>query len=194
MKTLRTAVLGLALVVPQIAGAAKYGIDPAHSSVVFGVRHFVSQTRGSFQKFEGSIDLDEKDLSKSSVSVAIDVASITTANEKRDGHLRGEDFFWVEKFPKAEFVSTKVSKAGKNKFKVEGNLTLRGVTKALTLDVVKLGETKTPWGTSVCGFSAKAKINRLDWDLKWNKALGAGEFMLGDEVSLEIEVEASVKN
>ena len=192
MNATRGWALSLALLVPALAGAGQiYTIDPGHSAVAFSVRHLIGQARGSFQKFEGSFILDEKDLSKSSVKVTIDAASITTANEKRDNHLRSEDFFWVAQNPTAEFASTKVERNGRKGYKITGDLTLRGITKPVILNVEALGEIKSPWGNLVAAYRATARINRREWGLVWNKALETGGFLVGDEVELQIEIEAS---
>jgi polyisoprenoid-binding protein YceI len=183
------------LVVPTAAQASTWEIDPAHTSIGFRVKHMmVSTVRGSFEKVTGTLELDDKDITKSSVEVTVDVGSITTHEPKRDGHLKSPDFFDVAKYPAATFRSTKVQKAGKNKLKVYGDLTLRGVTKPLVLDVE--GPTpayKTPYGGTVRGVQATTKIDRKDFGIIWNKALDSGGVLVGNEVTLDLNVEVSEK-
>jgi polyisoprenoid-binding protein YceI len=180
------------------AGAARastWDIDPAHSSVGFSIRHMmVSTVKGQFAKVKGALNLDEKDVTKSSIEVTIDVASVDTHEPKRDGHLQSPDFFDVAKYPTATFKSTKVQKAGSGKLKVTGDLTLHGVTKPVVLEVE--GPTaayKTPFGTTVRGVHATGKINRKDFGIGWNKVLDNGGVLVGDEVALDIGTELSEK-
>ena len=182
------------LVVPSLAGAASYELDPAHSTVQFSVRHMmVSNVRGEFREVSGSLEFDEKDLAKSSIDVSINAKSISTANEKRDEHLRNADFLDVEKFPTITFKSKKFVKTG-NGHKVTGDLTLHGVTKEVVLNVDgPTKEVKDPWGGIRIGASATAKINRKDFGLTWNKALEAGGVVVGDEISIQLEVEFTKK-
>ena len=182
------------LVVPSLAGAASYELDPAHSTVQFSVRHMmVSNVRGEFREVSGSLEFDEKDLAKSSIDVSINAKSISTANEKRDEHLRNADFLDVEKFPTITFKSKKFVKTG-NGHKVTGDLTLHGVTKEVVLNVDgPTKEVKDPWGGIRIGASATAKINRKDFGLTWNKAMEAGGVVVGDEISIQLEVEFTKK-
>ena len=186
-----TTVLGLALALPQAAAASSWSVDTAHASAQFSVKHMmVSNTRGQFSNITGTLELDEKNISKSTVNVEIDASTIDTRNEKRDGHLKSPDFFDVAKHPKMTFKSTKVKSAGKGKLKVTGNLTIRGVTKPVTLDVEgPTAEIKSPWGSFVRGFTATATINRKDFGLTWNKALETGGFVVGNEVKITIDLE-----
>lgn len=197
MHSIRTALLAFALVGGSVgaAHASEWLIDPSHSQVRFSVKHMVVATvQGSFQKFTGSLDLDDKDPTKSVVDVSIDAASIDTHEPKRDAHLKSPDFFDAEKNPKITFKSTKVEKAGKNKLKVTGDLSMRGVTKPIVLNVDgPTAEMKNPWGVPVRVVAAQAKINRKDWGLNWNKALEAGGVLVGDEVTLDITAELNPK-
>lgn len=194
MKTLRSALATGLLLASPLALAADYEIDPAHSQVQFAVRHLmVSNVKGEFGKLSGTIALDEKDLTKSTVTATIDATSINTREAKRDGHLKSADFLDVEKFSAITFKSKKVKKAGKDKLKVTGDLTLRGVTKEVTLDVLASPEVKDPWGNFKRGFSATTQISRKDFGLTWNQALEGGGVLVGDEVKIELEIEAAKK-
>lgn len=178
------------LALPVLAQAATYNIDPEHSNTGFKVRHLmVSNVKGSFGKVQGTVVIDDKDITKSTVNVSIDTASIDTGVAKRDNHLRSPDFFDVAKYPTMTFVSTKVAKNGSG-LKVSGNLTLHGVTRPVVLDVEgPSAESKDPWGNFRRGASATAKIDRKDFGLVWNKALETGGVAVGDEVHIMIEVE-----
>lgn len=169
---------------------ATYDLDVSHSRVSFSVRHMmVSNTRGQFGKFSGTVFLDEKDLKASNVTVEIDTASIDTTDAKRDEHLKSPDFFDVKKFPKMTFKSTSVERAGGG-FKVVGNLTIKDVTKPVTLNVDPIAkESKDPWGMLRRGTHATAKIDRKEFGLTWNKALETGGVAVGDEVTLDLEIE-----
>jgi polyisoprenoid-binding protein YceI len=185
-------VLGLSLALPNLTHAATWELDPSHSSVEFSIRHMmVSSVKGQFEKVKGSVEIDDKDLSKSSVDITIDMASINTRDAKRDGHLRSPDFFDTAKFPTATFKSTKVEKAGKGKLKVTGDLTMHGVTKPVVLQVEgPTASQKTPFGTTLRGFSAKSKIDRKEWGVDWNKPLETvGGLLVGNDVTLEINGE-----
>ncbi|GFO67860.1 polyisoprenoid-binding protein [Geomonas limicola] len=178
------------LTLPVLAQAATYNIDPEHSYTGFKVRHLmVSNVKGSFGKVQGTVFIDDQDLSKSTVNVSIDTSSIDTGVAKRDNHLRSPDFFDVGKYPTMTFVSTKVAKSGSG-LKVSGNLTLHGVTRPVVLDVEgPSAESKDPWGNFRRGASATGSINRKDFGLAWNKALETGGVAVGEEVHLIIEVE-----
>jgi len=179
------------LAIPVIASAALWNIDPDHSNVGFKVRHLmVSNVKGSFEKFTGVVDINDKDITKSKVEVTIDTASINTNVQKRDEHLRSADFFDVARYPTMTFVSKKVAKAGKDNLKVTGDLTLHGVTREVVLDVEPLAlESKDPWGNLRRGTTATTKINRKDFGLVWNKALETGGVAVGEEVLITLEIE-----
>ena len=176
---------------PALAFATTWNIDPEHSNVGFKVRHLmVSNVKGSFEKNNGVVDINDKDITKSKVEVTIDTASINTNVQKRDEHLRSADFFDVAKFPTMTFVSKKVAKAGKDKLKVTGDLTLHGITKEVVLDVEGPSkESKDPWGNMRRGATANTKINRKDFGLVWNKALETGGVAVGEEVTITLEIE-----
>jgi polyisoprenoid-binding protein YceI len=184
-----------ALGIPASATAGTWDLDPSHSGIEFSVRHMmVSTVKGRFEKVKGTVELDEKDVTKSTVEVTIDLASVNTNEPKRDGHLKSPDFFDVAKFSTATFKSTKVQKAGKNKLKVTGDLTLHGVTKPVVLEVEGPTDAfKTPFGTTVRGVHATGKIDRKDFEIGWNKVLDNGGIMVGNEVSLELNGELSEK-
>ncbi|MBK8011858.1 MAG: polyisoprenoid-binding protein [Deltaproteobacteria bacterium] len=169
-------------------------IDPVHSAVGFSVRHLmVSNVNGKFGTFSGQATIDEKNLSKSSVEVSIDTASIDTDNADRDKHLRSPDFFDAEKFPKMTFKSTKVQKA-KGGLKVTGDLTIRDVTKPVVLMVEELtNAVKDPWGNTKRGASATTTIKRDQFGLKWNKALETGGVVVGNDVKIRLDIQLTEK-
>lgn len=184
--------LSLAFTTAASAAPATWSIDPGHSEVGFSIRHFFSKVQGSFGKFSGSVVYDPQKPENSSVKADIDPSSIDTKNEKRDNHLRSEDFFDVTKFPTMAFVSTKVTAAGENKLKVDGNLTMHGITKPVTMDVTFLGAGPSRAGEQRSGFEAVAKIDRKDFGILWNKTLDQGGTMLGDDVDIHINVEGVI--
>ncbi len=165
-------------------------IDTAHTQIQFTVRHLmISKVRGWFEKFSGTVDLDENNLENTSVDVVIDAASINTREPQRDAHLRSADFLDVEHHPYLTFKSTRVERTGETTARLYGDLTIRGITRPVVLDVTFNGMLTNPWGMTSAGFSASAKINRKDWGLEWNVALEAGGWLVGDEVEIAIEVE-----
>jgi polyisoprenoid-binding protein YceI len=181
----------IAFALPALASATTWNIDPDHSNVGFKVRHLmVSNVKGSFEKHTGVVTINDKDITKSKVDVSIDTASVNTNVAKRDDHLRGADFFDVTKYPTMTFVSKKVAKAGKGKLKVTGDLTLHGVTKEVVLDVDALSkESKDPWGNTRSGTVATTKINRKDFGLVYNAVLETGGVAVGEEVTINLEIE-----
>ena len=165
-------------------------IDSAHSHVSFSVRHMmISKVRGRFENFSGTINFNEDNPAASTVNVEIDTASINTREEQRDGHLRSPDFLNVENHPKLTFKSTRVVQTSSNSGQLIGDLTIRGVTQEVTLDVEYAGQAKSPWGTTSAGFSGTTTINRKDWGLEWNQALETGGVLVGDKIQIEIELE-----
>lgn len=177
---------------PNTAPAGVYSIDPAHTTVGFGVRHLFTTVNGVFRSFEGRIVFDPEHEERTKVEGSIDAASIDTNVEKRDQHLRSPDFLEVEKYPKITFVSTQVTDVDKEKRKgkLHGDLTIHGVTKLVVLDVEFLGEGKDPWENTRAGFHAATTINRKDFNVTWNKVLESGGFLVGDELKIAIDVEA----
>ena len=169
-------------------------IDTVHTHVGFSVKHMmVSTVRGQFKQFTATLGLDTADFARSTFTAEIDVASIDTANEQRDGHLRTNDFFDVANHPKITFVSTGIVAKGDGAYTLHGDLTLRGVTQPVALDVEFHGTNKNPWGKTVAGFSATGAVNRADFGLTYNAALELGGVLIGEKVKLEIEVEATLE-
>ncbi len=167
-----------------------FQIDQSHSEIQFSARHMmVSKVRGVFETWNGTIALDPANPASTTVDITIDAASINTKDAQRDGHLRSPDFLNVEKFPSVTFKSTKVDVTGDNTAKLSGDLTIAGATKPVVLDVEYQGNAKSPWGTTNYGFSAHTKINREDWGLTWNAALETGGWLVGKEISIDIELE-----
>lgn len=182
--------------------AAEYQIDPEHSSVSFKVSHLLTKVRGTFDQYSGVFSFDPQNPKNNTAKVTIQATSINTKVEKRDKHLRSEDFFNVEKFPVLTFTGTKYvsEKSAKGKqgtqdapqnAKLHGTLTLHGVSKPIVLDVIFNGHSQDPWGNKSVSFEAVGKINRKDFGLTWNKKLDKGGWLVGDEVELEILVEAN---
>jgi len=187
--------LAVALLVPAPTRAATWELDPAHSTIGFAIRHMmISTVRGQFRTFTGKATGDPKTPDKAAIEASIDAASIDTANEKRDGHLKSPDFFDVAKFPTITFKSKSIAAAGAGKAKVTGDLTLHGVTKEVVLEVEGPTQViKDPMGNTRAGAHATAKINRKDFGIAYNKALDGGGLMVGDEVEITIDVEAVQK-
>lgn len=196
--TFQAALGVLALVAATSVASAEpkqFIIDRSHTEVGFSIRHFFSKVHGEFSDFSGTINFDEKNLANSTVEVTIQDTSIFTGNDRRDNHLRTEDFFWQEKYPTITFKSTKVTPGKeKNHYNVAGNLTIRDVTKPVVLESELLGMGPVAMagrdmGTRA-GFMGKTTINRKDYGIVWNKALDQGGAMLGDDVEITLEVEA----
>lgn len=192
MKNLiRVMVLFSALSFSGAVAADLYDIDPAHSQIGFTVRYMgLSKVPGSFGKFEGTLTLAKEDPPSSKVEAVIEAASIDTAHEKRDEHLRSADFFDVAKYPKIRFVSTRNSPLKDGKFVMEGKLTMHGVTKPVKLDVTYDGKVKDPWGNERMGFTAVGTLNRKDFKINWNKVLDNGGLLVSDEVNITLEISA----
>jgi polyisoprenoid-binding protein YceI len=186
-----TAGLAAVLSLPASAATSTWQVDPAHSEALFSIRHLtISTVRGGFSKIKGTISFDDKDPSKSVVDVAIDMSTVDTREPKRDDDLRSDKFFDVTKYPTMTFKSTKVEQVSAGKLKVTGDLTLHGVTKEVVLDVDgPSAAIKDPWGNQRAAASATTKINRQDFGVKWNKTIDNGGVMLGDDVSITIDVE-----
>jgi len=170
--------------------ATTWTVDTAHAEIGFAVRHLMIATiRGRFGAVTGTVTLDEKHPRNAKVDVTVDVSSIDTRQEMRDNHLRSPDFFDVANFPSMRFVSTKIEGDITGEFKVIGDLTIRGTTREVTLNVVNEGRGMDPWGNERTGISATAKISRSAFGLTWNQALEAGGVAVGDEVKLSLDVE-----
>jgi polyisoprenoid-binding protein YceI len=170
---------------------AKWNIDASHSSLQFSVRHMViTKVRGAFKSFTGALELDDgKELSLNKATVSVDAASIDTAEPKRDEHLRGADFLDVATFPTLAFESRSIERHGA-RYQVQGDLTIHGVTRPVTLDAEFQGQGKDPWGGQRAAFSAKTSINREDFGLTWNHVLEAGGVLVGTKIDIEVEAQA----
>jgi len=168
---------------------ATYKIDPAHTEINFKIKHLmITNVTGSFTKFDGTMESEKDDFTDAKIHFEADTDSITTHNEQRDTHLKSADFFDAAQFPKVTFDSTSIEKKGDD-YKLNGNLTMHGITKPVILDVELGGVTTDPWGQSKAGFEITGKINRKDFGLIWNTPLETGGLMLGDEVKLQIGVQ-----
>jgi polyisoprenoid-binding protein YceI len=187
-----TLTAGLAAVLSLHAAAATtWQIDPQHSSAQFSVRHMaIATVRGAFSKVTGTIVLDDKDITKSSVDVTIDTTTVDTREPNRDNDLRSDKFFDVAHYPTMTFKSRKVEQVSPGKLKVTGDLTIRGTTKEVVLDVDgPSAPIKDPWGNQRAAASATTKVNRQDFGVKWNATLDNGGVVVGDDVSITIDVE-----
>jgi polyisoprenoid-binding protein YceI len=178
------------LAVPQSA-TTTWNLDPVHSVAEFKVKHMmISNVKGQFATVTGVLTLDEADHTKSRVEASIEAASINTRDAQRDTHLKSEDFFHAEKFPTLSFKSTRIARTGNGELAVAGDLTIRGVTRSVVFTVE--GPTppaKDPWGNTRLGLSATTKVNRKDFGLTWNAALEAGGFLVGDEVTINLDLQ-----
>jgi polyisoprenoid-binding protein YceI len=183
--------LAMALSLPTSAANATWQIDPQHSSAQFAVRHLgLSTVRGAFSKLSGTMMLDDQDITKSSVEVSIDVNTVDTREPDRDKDLRSERFFDVAHFPAMTFKSKKVEQIAPGKLRVTGDLTIRGTTKEVVLDVDgPTAAVKDPWGNQRVAVTATTKVNRQDYGVKWNAKLDNGGVVVGDEVNITIDVE-----
>ncbi len=168
-----------------------FRIDKAHSEVAFQVRHLVSRVRGRFADFEGQLEYDEADPTRSRVAVTIQAASVDTNDATRDAHLRSGDFFGADEHKTLSFVSTAIRRTGPDTFDVDGELTIRGVRRPVTLRAAFLGAAKDPWGKQKLGFEAEVTLNRRDYGLVWNAALETGGFLVGDEVKVMLSIQAA---
>ncbi len=169
---------------------ATYLIDPAHSEITFKVKHLmITNVTGNFTKFEGKMESNSDDFTDAEIDFSADIDSINTNNEQRDGHLKTGDFFDAAQFPKLVFKSTSFEKQSGDIYKLNGNLTVHGVTKPITLSAELGGVTTDPWGQSKVGFEISGSIHRKDFGLEWNAALETGGVMLSDEVKLLLNVQ-----
>jgi polyisoprenoid-binding protein YceI len=190
MKTLLTVLAAAWIAAP--AFAADYTVDASHSSVGFGIKHLVGKVKGEFTDKEGTFSFDPAKPTDATGKFTVKMASVSTNNAKRDEHLKSGDFFDVQKFPEMTLDKVKVKPGkGKDKYKLTGDLTLHGVTKPVSFDLEFTGLAKDPWGNMRAGFSAEGKINRKDFGIVWNKSLDAGGLMLGEDVSIELQIEAT---
>ena len=176
------------------SAATNWKIDTAHTHAEFAVRHLmISTVKGRFADVQGVVHLDEADFAKSSVDVTIAAASVDTREPQRDAHLRSADFFDVDNFPQLTFRSTRIEGKG-GAFKIVGNLTIRGTTREVVLDVTSEGRTKDPWGGERAGFTATTRIKRTDFGLLWNQLLETGGLVVGEDVKISIDAELIKQN
>lgn len=168
----------------------KWLLDPAHSELTFKIKHLmISNVSGAFKDFSAKVETEETDFSKANISLTVEMNSISTNNEQRDAHLRNSDFFEVEKFPQMKFTSTKIEQTDDESFNLYGNLTLKGVTKPVKLNMEFNGIMKDPQGQEKAGFLVSGKIKRSDWGINLNVALETGGMMLGEDVRIQSEVQ-----
>ncbi|MFH1050475.1 MAG: YceI family protein [bacterium] len=190
MKQMTIAVLLFFFGIALNAQSTKWNVDEAHSKISFSVTHMmITDVEGKFNKYEAEIISDKNDFSDAKVNFKIDVKSIDTDNDKRDDHLRSPDFFDSDKFHYITFISDKMTKKSKGKYKLSGDFTMLGVTKKIILDVTYNGMKNDPWGNLRAGFKISGTINRNDWGLKYNSALDAGAVMIGEEVEILCNLE-----
>jgi polyisoprenoid-binding protein YceI len=178
----------------SVPATTTWTIDPAHSVVELAVKHMMFSTvKGRFANVAGTIVLNEQTLAGSSVTAEIDAGSIDTREAQRDGHLRSADFLDVENFPTITFRSTQVVPGGRDRFTLVGDLTIRGVTREVSLDAELEGQGIDPWGGKRVGFTATTTINRKDFGLNWNQALEAGGVLVSDQVKIGLEIQAALQ-
>ena len=167
-----------------------WAIDVAHTNINFTVSHMViSEVTGTFKEFEGTVIASKDDFSDAQINVSIKTKSINTESNDRDNHLRSADFFDAENHPVLTFMSTTVEAKGNGKLAITGDLTMRGISKKVTLDTTFKGQAVNPWGQIVAAFKGTTTINRKEWGLSWNAALEAGGFLVGEEIELTLNVE-----
>jgi polyisoprenoid-binding protein YceI len=189
MKTIKTTALLFALASASQA-QVNWNVDASHSGVTFTVPHMViSEVPGSFKKFDGKISSKDENFTDAQIEFTIDASSINTDNEKRDAHLKSDDFFNAEKFPQIKFKGKSMKKISGNKYILTGDLTIRDVTKTVELAVIYNGNIKDPYGNLRAGFKISGSINRLEFGLKWNNLLEAGGAVVGDSVSFLVNLE-----
>src|SRR5574343_840110 len=173
-----------------MSNVSTWVIDPSHSEISFKVKHLVVTTMtGKFDSFEGKIESASDDFNNANISFSADIASINTGNADRDGHLKSDDFFNAEAFPKLTFKSTSFTKTGDNEYKLVGDITIRDITKSIELAVEYGGTVVDPWGNTKAGFELNGKLKRKDFNLKWDVLTEAGGAVVSDEVKLHVNVE-----
>jgi len=168
-----------------------WSVDPAHSEIGFSVKHMmISKAKGTFENFDAKVEADVEDLTDATIEIDIDVSSINTRNEDRDNHLTAADFFDVENYPKITFKATDIKKTADNQYDVTGGLTMKGTEKPVTFHINYEGQSKDPMsGHTVAGFSGDTTINRKEFNLTWNTAVETGGVLLGEDVSIHLELE-----
>ncbi|MCH8940933.1 MAG: YceI family protein [Bacteroidetes bacterium] len=174
----------------SFAQTTTWNIDPVHSKIGFRVRHLIiSEVEGRFKSFEGSVTTDKEDFNGSKIVFSLDARSVLTDNTRRDNDLKSANFFDAEEYPEITFKSTSFEKVEGNKYKLEGNFTIKGITNHIIMDVIYGGTIKDPWGNMRAGFKITGKINRFDYNLKWNKLLEAGGAVVGKEITITCNIE-----
>jgi polyisoprenoid-binding protein YceI len=186
-----SATLAVFSALPATAATSTWQIDPAHTAAQFSVRHLaISTVRGTFSNVKGTVIFDDKDVSQSSVTVTIDVSTVDTREPNRDKDLKSDHFFDVAHYPTMTFKSTKVEAAGPGKLEITGDLTIRGTTKSVVLDVEgPTAPVKDPWGNQRAAINATTKVNRQDFGVKWNATMDNGGVVVGDDISITIDAE-----
>jgi len=173
-----------------VNGQTKWTVDKTHSNVQFSVTHLIiSEVTGEFKSFDADIEASKDDFTDAKIDFSADVNSINTNNEARDKHLKSDDFFNAEKFPKVVFKGKSFTKVSSNKYKLTGDFTIRDVTKEITLDVTYNGTIKDPWGNIKAGFKIKGEINRFDYNLKWNTLMETGGAVVGKTVNMVVNLQ-----
>ena len=173
-----------------IVQSTRWTYDDTHAKIGFSISHFgISETEGKFTRFEGRVMASKADFSDADIEITIDVSSIDTDNEQRDEHLRSADFFDAARYPTIVFKGKTLQPVEKNKYKLRGELAMHGVTKEVTLDAIYRGTVDDPFGNTKAGFKVSGVIDRRDWGLEWNGTLAAGGLLVGNDVSLDINIE-----
>lgn len=190
MKSIKATLVLLVVGFTTLFAQTNWKFDKSHTKVQFTVSHLViTDVTGQFKNFDGQITASKGDFSDAQVNFTVDIASIDTDNDQRDNHLKSDDFFNAEKFPKMTFIGKSMKKVGENKYKLTGDLTIRDVTKEITLDVKYNGTVKDPWGNTKAGFKVEGELNRFDYNLKWNALMEAGGAVVGKTVYITIDIE-----
>ena len=190
MQHLRNVVILVLFAVLSLNAQTKWSVDKAHSKVQFTVTHLIiSEVTGQFKSFDGNIESSKDDFTDAKIDFTMDVNSISTDNDARDKHLKSDDFFNAEKFPKITFKGKSIKKVDAKNYKLVGDFTIRDITIEITLDVVYNGSIKDPWGNIKAGFKVKGEINRFDYNLKWNSLMEAGGAVVGKTVAMVIDLE-----
>lgn len=190
MKKVFTILASMLLTAGAFAQSSTWKTDASHSNVKFSVTHLVvSEVEGYFKTFAGTLVSSKPDFTDAAINFSVDINSVNTDNEGRDKHLKSDDFFNAEKFPQMTFKSTSFKKVGDKKYVLEGDLTIRDITKKVKFDVVFGGTVKDPWGNIKAGFKATGSINRFDYNLKWNSVTEAGGAVVSKEVAIVLNLE-----
>ncbi len=172
------------------AQSTSWGFDKSHSEIIFSVTHMlITELSGNFGEYDIKVTSEKADFSGAEISFSAQVSSINTGVDKRDQHLRSEEFFYAEKFPQITFKSKSFTKTGDNEYKLVGDFTMRGVTKEITLDVIYKGTIKGPWGNTRAGFQLNGKVNRFDFGLQWNSKIETGGLVVGEMVEIICNIE-----